>query len=293
MHESPPLSKTMSVAVTAPGDHVIPLFYLHTAPDVIAFPSPVDALGAGANVEPNACHVTLLSLPSLEESTRRAVITLMMSGVNLQTRVVSNGEIFSYSTALYSEYIPGASGRGVIYVRVRQDPIYLSADERRFAVLANINRPDYEVISYPDENPPADALAADSRRTVRIADGAILKIPVREIVRQFSTVFASTDVVNAPGVAIFTKFSPLAAAPASTVFIALPDYAHSLLTISAHQSSSLLSNLPGLVDPATYQPAIKMTQMSWTVIALLWVAIFVTFSISIGVTYRWYIKQYM
>lgn len=265
---------------------VVPLFYLHTAADILAIPEPVLVSSVGNSIEPHSCLVTLVSLPSLEEgigaASRRAVVTLILSGTPMQTRVVATGEILRYSTVIYG---PPASVVGTIYARVRQD---VPLEIRRIDILRRLNRPDYEVIGLPD----GSSLPTPTGKTVHILDGAMLRIPVREVVRQFASLFASTDTIVAPGIASFTGFSTSVGLTAgSTSFIALPELSSLLLAGPTIAQTALDDSLPPLVNPEYWQEPIKMSSASWTTIGILWGLVVVTFIISVGVAYIWYLKQ--
>ncbi len=260
---------------------VIPLFYFHTAADVLAVPEPVaTSEEENSSFEPHSTRVFLFSVPSLEPSSSRAVVTLMISGVALQSRVVSNGEVLQFSSSLYTETV---EDRGIIYARVTEGDVL---EARRLDILDRLNNADYEVFSTDDQQPQTGL------RTVTVADGAMLKIPVREIVRHFSSVFTTAGTVIAPSIATFTGFAD----SPTTAFISLPESAHMILSslpVTSEQQA-LLNSMPALQpgDPL-WQPPIKMSDASWTVFGLLWAGVAIAFLISIGVAYSWYIVKYL
>lgn len=213
----------------------------------------------------------------------------MISGVVMQTRVASDDEILNFTASLYAEF---SAPHGIIYMRQRTDPEHSELDDRRVDVMARLNRPDYDIVTYPNVNPPENTT---SLKTVYLLDNVVLRVPVRELARQFSSVFATSETMNAPGIATFSRFYESQVAPINTTFIALPDYTHAFLGApSAGQMGTLLAALPPpLVDPMLYQAPIQMNEKSWTVVGTLWAVVAVAFAISIGVTYGWYIRQYL
>lgn len=256
---------------------LIPLFYLHTAPDILAIPE--------AEPQANSTKILIYSVPSLELTARRSVVTVMISGTVVLTKVISSGEIITYSTALY--VTAPTDTPGIIYVRQLPGN---SQEERRADLLESLNTPDYEVIRLADGILPVPLHA--TRRIVHVADGAMLRIPVREIVRQFSSIFSSASTVIAPSVATFSNFQ--SGPTTTTTFISLSDQSHILLGSGVVTSQqSLMSSLPPLTQGPLWQPPIKMSIQSWIVFVILWIMIAVAFVISIGTAYRWYIAQYI
>jgi hypothetical protein len=252
---------------------LVPNFYLYTALDVLAIPEPADA-------EPHSTRVTLVAVPTLEEGIgpagRRAVITLVIGGVTMQSRTVASGETVQYSTTLYDSWNP--ADQGVIYVRqIPGDPL----DARRVDLLMRLNSPDYEVIGLPDGVPPSDP---DTRRIVQVSDDAMLRVPVREIARHFSSVIAVASTVIAPSVASFVNFGTPSG---GTSFISLSDYEH--FTFVPGLSSLAIP----LQQGTTYQTPIKMTKTGWIVFGVLWGLLALSCIGSIIAAYWWYISQYL
>lgn len=289
--------------------NIIPLFYLHTAAEVLAIPETISASEDGHSVVPHSCRVTLVSIPSLEEgvgaASRRAVVTLIIAGANLQSRVVASGEILQYVTALYGEAPTDLQqAKGVIFVRVRVDN---AIDSRRSRILSRLNFPDYEVVEVETEITSITPIPLTTRKTVYIVDGAMLRIPVREIVRHFSSLFSSSDNLIAPNIALFSGFKGVTTLRSLTVaeseentstpslplttFISMPNQAFSLLSAQAPQQQALLNNLPPLTEPEAWQVPIKMSYAGWTVIGVLWALLVMAFGITIGINYSWYLKQ--
>lgn len=270
---------------------VIPVFYLNTASEVLAIPETVPVSDSDQNLEPNSTKVILVSVPSLQEgidaASRRAVVTLMIGGATLQSRVISSGDRITYSTSLYVQYTPGILG--IIYVR--QLPGNL-LDERRADILQRLNTPDYEVLALPDTGIPEPLPGQPVRKMVQVLDGAMLRIPVREIERQFSSVFSTSGIVIAPSIATFNNFGGNIM---STTFISLSDQAHIVLSSSGASPQAVLAGLPdgALQQADQWQPPIKMTSDGWTVFTVFWIGFALVFLISVGVAYGWYIAQYL
>lgn len=265
----------------------IPVFYLHTAPEVLAIPEPVNNSGS---IEPHSAKITLITLPTLEESPswKHAVVTLMIAGSILQSKVVSSGDIIRYTSSLYAE-LPSAIETGVIYVPDGGN----SLDSRRIDILRRLNFPDFEVIGITgDTDIPS---SATNRKTVRINDNEILRFPVREIVRIFSSVFFSANTVIAQSIATFTNFGT----GASTALISLPQEAHITLPIAiaappqlqAAAANPLLDAVP-IQAAAPWQAPIKMSEASWTVFGVLSGVMLISFFVSVGLAYSWYIAHY-
>jgi hypothetical protein len=260
---------------------VIPLFILHTAPDVLAIPGTIDIAGSSA-IQPNSTKVILVSVPSLEEgvgaAARAAVVTMLIGGNQISSQVINSGDIITYTAALYNSVT--ISSPGVIYVRAR---VGNDQEARRADILARLNSPDFNVVTLLDDTVPVELV----RKTVYVEDDAMLRIPIREIVRLFPTVFASSTEVIAPQIAKFSNFS----SSGTTTFISLPDDAHQSTTLRGTQQS-VLSGIT-LEQSETWQPPIKMTTTSWIVFGIVWGLMALTLIIGIGVTYQWYISQYL
>lgn len=283
---------------TFPRIYMIPNFFLHTAPDVLAIPEPVLAsVEQGQSIEPHSCRVNLINPLSLEVGTgtasRRVVVTLMIQGATLQTRVVNNAEIIRFSTILYRP-IGTAATPGLLYARVRQNN---AQDIRRADILRQLNTPDYEVI---EESPPENL--GQNNRIVEIYDNILLRYPIREIQRLFANVFSTIDTIIIPGVAKFTGFRQAITTPSTSTFIAAPEEAVIHLppppglvmmapALPLADQQPLGITLPTLLNPQYWQPPILMTSASWTVIGVLWTIVLIACLISIGITYSWYLKQ--
>jgi hypothetical protein len=260
--------------------YVIPTFYFHTASDVLAIPEPVQQ---GGSVEPHTTQVNFVSIPTLQTYSQNVVVTLVISGTILQSRVAQDGAILVYSTILYTPAPQSVlDNPGVIYMKLR--PGY-QPDTLRLGIMSNLNYPDYEVQSYV-ENPPS---AVSGQKTVVLADDYILRFPVREIQRVFSTLFGTSDTLIAPNIATFTGFRSQGSPPV-TVYISLPVDAYSLLNLSASSGESLSGNLVLQTSDPPADP-IKMTGSSWTVVGIIWGLTVLSAVISILIAYRWYLRS--
>lgn len=258
---------------------VVPVFYLYTSPEVLPIPESVG--------DPNSTKVTLVSVPSLEENinaaARQAVVTLVIGGAILQSKVINSGDTVQYSTSLYQSF--DISNRGIIYVR---QEVGSTLDDRRLDILQRLNTPDFEVIGIQDNVIPTQAAGDPVRRTVQLEPEAMLRVPVREIVQHFSTVFASSSTVIAPGIATFVNFTSL---PLSTAFISLSDYEHFVLGTTPTTNTNALGG--SLQSSDTVKQSTEMTSTGWTVFGILWGIMAVVSIISIGAAYWWYLAQYL
>lgn len=257
---------------------VLPIFFLYTSTDVIAIPSAIVG-------EPNAYKVTVFDIPSMQEIARTVVVTLMISGISLDSRVARTGDVLHYSSALYSEF-PSSTPRGLIYMCSDDS----AGGQGRVNIITLLNTPDYDVITYQGSTVPHDSVTP---KTVFLNDNAILRVPVREVIRQFASTAAISDTLIAPGIATFTRFRSSSSSPPTSTFIVLPDYARSTLgLVSSSSEESANSNGQLSVNNSTFSRQ-KMSTLSWTVIGILWATVIITFLISIGMSYSWYIRQYM
>ncbi len=233
--------------------------------------------------------MTFANVTTLEEGVgaagRRNVVTLMISGTTLQTNVIMSGEVLTYTSSLYT----ASTVTGVIHVR---QLIGNTVDDRRVDILRRLNTPDYNIIGITENNTAPQIQAGT--KTVIIEDAAMLRMPIREIVRRFNSVFGTANTVIAPGIATFKNFAndPLST---SSAFIALPDEAHIVLTGNLVGSQlSLLGALPSLhQSDQPWQPAIKMTSTGWTVFGILWAVFALGFLVSVAVSYWWFISLYL
>lgn len=251
---------------------VVPVFYLNTALDVLAVPSSVG--------DPNSARVTLFNVPSLDADSRPAVVTAIIGGTILQSKIASTGDILQYSTSLYQDFDP--ANRGIIYVR--QEP-GSDIDSKRLTILQDLNTPDFEVIGIQDNVVPTQEAGDPIRRTVQLEPDAMLRVPVREIVQHFSSVFSMASTIIAPGIATFLNFTSL---PQSTAFISLSDYEHFTLGVSQTNTG-----LGGVQSTNTVQESTKMSSDGWIFFGVLWATMAIIFVISIGTAYWWYLSQYL
>lgn len=248
-------------------------FYLRTSSDVIAVPQVI----LNVSYEIYSFKVFLYSVPSLSLITpphKHVITPILDSGsVVLQSRLVTSGDVVIYnnSTILFSPFSSLVLS-GVIDV----------ADDNnaQSQLLRSLNDPDFSV-----QNLLVTPFTASNNQQllVTVEDGKMLKVPVRSIVSQFSSVFSSADIVVAPGIATFKKFQQPSA---STAFITLPDAFFVSLSASIQGGGSSSSSLQLTTTTGTET---KMSSASWTVIGIFWGVIAICFLISIIVTYIWYL----
>lgn len=253
--------------------HVLPLFYLNTSSDILAIPEPVLTSDDGHSVEPHSFRVIIYTLPALTVTAQRSVVTVMISGIVISSKVMATEDVSNLggNIVLYTSYSAGGGGQGILY---------LTEDDDRTDLLTRMNIPDYQVVILEDNN----TVQPTNVNIVTLQTGVILKVPVREIERFFSSVLASTDILIAPGILTLRKANT---SGESSAFISLPSQYYAFISSAPiNLSASIIFSVPD--QP---QLPVKMTGASWTVIGFFWAVTVICFLISIGITYSWYLKD--
>lgn len=238
---------------------MLPLFYLRTAQaDLLAVPEYVSS----SNL---TTRINLFELPSLRAvvgTSRTASVTVVIGGIAVQSPVtLSSGDTLTSPVPLYRQFDALNDTHGTIYA--------WGSGVR--SIVQMLNSPDYSLTEQRDS------------ASVILEDGVLLRIPIREIQRRYSSEFLASAFVTAPTISTFIG----GGGGSITTFITLPDYAFSKNIVG---DGEVVTPTP---TTTIWQPPLKMSSKTWIVFGVFWAILAVIFVLTVGITYSWYVSQYL